>query len=410
MNSSTNYPLIPNAQEYMYQQKFVSISSLDIDQVKNPISSQFEIELPQDYCNVQSISLSSYTFPNNLNVFTKFFKNIWMTFIINQPYYPTDTTLPNYSLNFAIYTALYNKSISSTPNFLIEIDDGLYQNVPQMNFQLTNKFNYTVSLYIIDYFTTTGDTVNLQQFMATGQYTQFNIQSDVISQIMTFGNQSSGFILTNDSTELYNIVNEITCSNVIGTLSPQDSLLGLPWFLGFTDNVKPKSYPSLTTANLNLLRFFSLQGTTGIWLVPSYSDSPFIHYVQAPNKWNIFAGRYYMFMEIAGFNSIDETQPFDIYNLKPTSGKVNSAFAKIPLYGNPVVPVNNIFYNGFKNDNVLNIFTPPIQRIKKLSVKFRYHNGEYVNFAGATFSFTLKFNIFLPQNAKKYSMYKPEST
>ena len=115
-------------------------------------------------------------------------------------------------------------------------------------------------------------------------------------------------------------------------------------------------------------------------------------------------------MEIAGFNSIDETQPFDIYDLKSTSGKVNSCFAKIPLYGNPVVPVNNIYYNGFKNDNVMQIFNPPIQRIKKLSIRFRYHNGLYVNFAGATYSFNLKFNILLPQTAKKYTMYKPEST
>ena len=410
MNTSTSYPIIPSAQEYMYQQKYVSISSLDIDQVKNPFSSHFEIDLPQDYCNVQSISLSSYTFPNNLNVFTKYFKNITMTFIINQPYNPTDATLPNYALNFAIFTALYNKSISATPNFLVRIQEGLYQTVPQMGFELTNKFNYVVSTYIIEYFTATSDTINLNLFMSTGQYTQFNIQSDIISQVMIFGNQSSGFILTNDSIDLKNIDRDNTCSAFTGTLTPQDSLLGLPWFLGFSDSVTPKSYQSIATTNLNKLRFFSLPGTTGIWLTPAYSDEPNIYYIKAPNKWNVFCGRYYMFMEIAGINSIDETQPFDIYNLKSSAGKVNSAFAKIPLYGNPVVPVNNIYYNGFKNDNVMNIFTPPMERIKKLSIKFRYHNGEYVNFAGATFSFNLKFNIFLPQNARKYSMYRPEST
>ena len=58
MNVSTNYPIIPNAQEYMYETKYVSISSLDINIVKNPNYANFEIELPQDYCNVQSISLS----------------------------------------------------------------------------------------------------------------------------------------------------------------------------------------------------------------------------------------------------------------------------------------------------------------------------------------------------------------
>ena len=75
---STSHPIIPNAQEYMYETKYLSISSLDIDLTKYPNVSNFEIELPQDYCNIQSITLSSWIFPNNLNTFTRFFRNLNM--------------------------------------------------------------------------------------------------------------------------------------------------------------------------------------------------------------------------------------------------------------------------------------------------------------------------------------------
>ena len=155
----TNHPIIPNAQEYMYETKYLSINSLDIDQNKYPNVSNFEIELPQDYCNIQSITLSSWIFPNNLNTFTKYFRNLNMTFIIDRPYRPTaayipaSPTSPSYALLEAIYQALYYKYNSSDPNFLITIEEGTYT-VTQMGFELSNQFNYTVSQYIIQYFMT----------------------------------------------------------------------------------------------------------------------------------------------------------------------------------------------------------------------------------------------------------------
>ena len=38
---STSHPIIPNAQEYMYETKYLSISSLDIDQNKYSNVSNF---------------------------------------------------------------------------------------------------------------------------------------------------------------------------------------------------------------------------------------------------------------------------------------------------------------------------------------------------------------------------------
>ena len=73
MNSySTNntYPIINNANEYMLYKKTVSIHSEDRDITKYPNSSCFELELPQDYLNVSTVSLGNYNFPNSYNIFS----------------------------------------------------------------------------------------------------------------------------------------------------------------------------------------------------------------------------------------------------------------------------------------------------------------------------------------------------
>ncbi len=118
-------------------------------------------------------------------------------------------------------------------------------------------------------------------------------------------------------------------------------------------------------------------------------------------------------MEISGYNNMDETQLFNISNYtnqtNGTNGIVNSAFSKIPLYTNPNFPADNPYYNGSSIDNPIKIFNPPAVKIRRLRIKFRWHDGNYIDFTGATYVFTLVFNLFLPQNAKKYSMYRPES-
>jgi hypothetical protein len=70
MNNFSSHPLITNSQQYVFQKKFISIHSEDRDILKYPISSSFEIELPQDYLNVQSVKLSSWSFPSNYYVFS----------------------------------------------------------------------------------------------------------------------------------------------------------------------------------------------------------------------------------------------------------------------------------------------------------------------------------------------------
>ena len=47
--TAQNRPLIPNANDYLYEKKYVSIQSDDRNVIKYHNSSEFTIQLPQDY-------------------------------------------------------------------------------------------------------------------------------------------------------------------------------------------------------------------------------------------------------------------------------------------------------------------------------------------------------------------------
>jgi hypothetical protein len=132
-NTFTNHPLIPNSQEYMVVRKYVSIHSEDRDILKYPNSAEFEIELPQDYVNVLSIRLESWSFPSNYSTFSQLNKNITMSFKI------TNTTSPTNHSDFAyyMYLAIYTNTQNS---YSITIESGYYT-PQQMVTELTNLMN-----------------------------------------------------------------------------------------------------------------------------------------------------------------------------------------------------------------------------------------------------------------------------
>jgi len=69
-NVNTTHPIIDNSQEYILVEKYVSIHSEDRNIEKYPDSSDFEIEIPEDIVNVNSIRLIDWTFPSNYNTFS----------------------------------------------------------------------------------------------------------------------------------------------------------------------------------------------------------------------------------------------------------------------------------------------------------------------------------------------------
>ena len=111
-----------------------------------------------------------------------------------------------------------------------------------------------------------------------------------------------------------------------------------------------------------------------------------------------------MYMEIDGLNCIEETSP---YNVSPftlttnkTNGIVNSAFAKIAI---PTTPMSQWFD---RDAHPYKLYLPPAERIRKLKIKIRYHNGQLVNFGVFNYSFVLEFSLYSSQQLREYKLFQ----
>lgn len=398
-NTNTNYPLIPNSNEYMIEQKVVSIHSEDRDIIKWPNSSEFEIELPSDYLRVSTVKLGTYTFPSNYNTFSLLQSNIGMTFRIINPYNPAD-----YEYFDPVQNAIFNALEAQATNFIVFISEGFYTPI-QMATELTNRMNDVVNNAVLIYLK--NDLSLTQQFLDQGGYNQFVVVYNQVTQTLWFGNKSSPFILTNDSI-FYNLKSDIIGQQCRNYQYPSFDSWGLPSYLGFTRCPTPSTTNSVPT---DYPRFFYgdavVSGDNGFWLQPdSTYKNKFVHYLEPPAKINLM-GEAYFYMEIAGMNNIDETMPFAIDNFTSTSnmtlGVHNSAFAKI---GVTTTPVSQWFDS---NDEAVKIYNPPAERIKRIKVKIRYHNGQLVNFGKFNYSFNLIFNCLTPQNLRSNTTFDPTS-
>jgi hypothetical protein len=389
-NLNTNHPLITNSNEYYLERKYVSIHSEDRNVFKYPNSSDYEIELPQDYLNIQTVQLVSWSFPANYNVFSGFFSNLFMTFKIINPYNPGENGFSD-PLAEAIFAGLY---YNKDKDYSINIQAGFYNPIQMMN-ELTNKMNETITLYLNDFFKS-NPTYNYALELFVNGYERFRIIYDDVGQKLWFGNNSDQFILTNDS-QVY-LQQDLISSCLKRKLLPNFSAWGLPAYLGFT------KCPVLATESPlgTVPRFYysSISENNGIWIQPIYPGGK-VYYIEPPLKIN-FMGPAYFYMEIDGLNCIDETSPWtpNDFTMKTneTNGIVNSAFAKIPV---PSTPVSQWFDQAMPP---FKYFNPPAERIRKLKIKLRYHNGDLVDFGNFDYSFLLEFTLLRPQKDRNIKL------
>jgi hypothetical protein len=114
-------------------------------------------------------------------------------------------------------------------------------------------------------------------------------------------------------------------------------------------------------------------------------------------------GPAYFYMEIANNNCLDETSPYTVNNFTATTnitnGVVNSAFAKIPV---PSTPISQWFD---RESLPYKMYWPPAERIRKLNIKIRYHNGQLVKFGVFPYSFTIEFTQYVSQQIKKINTF-----
>lgn len=411
-NVNTTHPLIPNSQQYMVYNKYVSIHSEDRDPIKFPLSSEFEIEMPEDLLNVMAIRLVNWTFPANYNTFSAANGNILLVFKITNPYNPDAFGLSD-EYNFRIYEALF---LTQKDSYEFIIEEGFY-NPNQMIIELTNKMNYVVTNRISTYFTQKGWTDTLKQFQTNGGYTRFIVVYNSVSQKIWFGNRADGFSLINEVGVLTNNFASSLCLSDYAHV-PDTSDWGLPSYLGLprcnSDSLSSSPITGIGSFqkynDITVPRFYSgdvTPGDDGFWLLPytDFSGSQ-VHWVESVYKINLM-GEAYMYMEMEGQNCIDETQPFNISNFtlttNQTNGIVNSSFAKLPV---PTTPLSQ----WFDRDAVpYKLYNPPAERIRRLKFKIRYHNGRQVNFGVFNYSFMLQFTLMVPQilRASKTVVYPP---
>jgi len=410
-NVFNNHPIIPNANQYFYIKKYVSIHSEDRDIIKYPNSSQFEIELPQDYLNVASVRLSTWSFPANYSVFSAFNYNITMTFKMVKLYNPSNYGIVDPLLE-AIYTAL---SASIDKEYIITIENGFY-NPPQMANELTNQFNAVITNEVNLFFANNPSFEEAQKLFVS--YNRFNVVYNSVGQKLWFGNSTDQFVLTNDS-NVYNKKDVVDNTCLRSKVLPEFSNWGLPAYLGFSrcpayaldanETLYGSSYDAnfnndLSLVNQQVPRFYYgdilNQGDNGYWLLPGAPNAT-VYFLQAPQKIN-FMGPAYMYMEIAELNCIDETSPWNLSEFtthtNKTNGIVNSSFAKIPI---PTTPISQWFDNDMEP---YKYFNPPAERIRKLNIRMRYHNGQNVDFGNFEYSFMLEFNLLTPQQERTYSV------
>lgn len=418
-NVNTNHPLIPNSQEYIMYNKYVSIHSEDRNIIAFPNSAEFEIELPEDLLNIVSVTLTNWTFPANYNTFSRANGNILFVFEINNPYNPAAFGITN-TLDFRIYEALF---LTQNEKYEFIIEEGFYNPI-QMATELTNKFNFSVNKRITAYFKeqnilypSDGWDITLQEFIQQGGYTRFIIVYNNVSSKLWFGNRADPFTLINQVGTFTNSVLDSICLTE-ATHVPDSSNWGLPGYLGLprcnTSSINASTLDNLNNVeeigNSYVPRFFYgdvTPGDNGFWLIPyiDFSGSE-VHWVEAFYKINLM-GEAYMYMEIEGLNCIDETQPFNFSRFtqqtNQTNGIVNSAFAKISI---PTTPMSQWFD---KEAIPYKVFNPPAERMRRLRIKIRYHNGRICNFGTFNYSILLQFTLMVPQilRSTKTIVYPP---
>lgn len=409
-----NHPLIKNSNQYFFETKYISIHSIDRDITKYPRPAEFEIMLPQEYLNVASARLYSWSFPANYDVFSIQYYNVIMTFKFTNLYNPGDHSVSDPLLEgiFAALYSYYDKEI------ILEIETGFY-NPDQMATELTNKFNAATTQLIDKFFDEPENAITYATAKSLfTEYNRFVVVYNSVQQKLWFGNEADRFIITNESvTYTDKLIVDGNCfrKNVL----PQFTAWGLPYYLGFTRcNSSALSsedylatYPGegklhiMIKDGLGVPRFFygdaiSGSGDNGYWLLPKLPGAT-VYFLQTPFK-IAFLGEAYIYMEIDGLNCIDETSPYALSTYtsqtNQTNSIVNSSFAKIAV---PTTPISQWFDN---NMGPYKYWNPPAERIGKMKIKLRYHNGSPVEFGQFEYSFMLELNLLKPQQQRSYSI------
>lgn len=400
---STNHPIIPNTGEHVKYRKIVSIHSEDRNLEKYPSASSFEIELPEDYLNVETVKLVSWCFPSNYDVFSFSNKNLEFTFRFTELQLPIINPLsPDPAYNLALQNVYNVMNANLDHEYVVTIQAGSYS-PSQFVLELMNRINQVVTNYVSRLLIDGGFVADEISFNAGGGYNGFTVAFNEVSCKVWFANNNASFVITNTSQFLNETLENVTC---YFKQLPDYSNWGLPSFIGFT-RADAASQIAMTAEEYRFYYTNYKNPTVGDWVTidtVNYGTSSTISYLVCPNKINLM-GPSHFYVDIDFLNNIDQTSPYNLSRFTRTTnitnGRTNSAFAKIPVPGLPL----SMWFDVNVEQNY-KFFDPPAERIRKLFIHIKYHNGMYVNFETFNFTMCFEFTLLSPQLALKYNMRK----
>lgn len=366
-NVETTHPLIPREKTYMLDRKIVTVHSEDRDTTKWANANHFEIDLPEAMTQVESIRLLDSSFPTNQYVFSNAYQNTKLVFSVVMD--ASDQAYP-------AWLEVSNQVFTAT------IEEGFYTPDDLVN-ELSAKMNDAI----------TSDMRDLSDALATSGYTysEFTCYYHTVKHKILFGNTRDAFSLELDIRPTYTSTSGCPSSQDIWT---QSNRWGLGAYLGFDKIVYDSGANPVDEP-------IQIDYANETWMTPDASDA--VHSLEPPHCLDIF-GENQLYMEVDKYNGIDEIQPYPtntnaMYNAQ-YGGKVNSAFAKIPL---TQIPYAQYFDTRNSFLNYMTVFRKPLERITKLKFTFRYHDGRLVDFRNMPFSFTIEFNCLLDEvNQARY--------
>ena len=390
--TSNNHPLIPRGKTYVLDRKLISFHSYDRDIKKWPLSNYFEIDLPQSLTNIQSIRLVNISLPSNQYVFSNEYQNTKFNFT-------TDVSGQQKSFDVEISEGYY------TPDQLVnEIQNKMNRAVVNANFDGTWDPTFTPA-------------------NAITTYDDFKCTYNDVDNTFWFGNDGKWSKQVANSGRFYlNFHKKMSYTISTGQVEvwKNYSKWGLPSYLGY----QKKRYISIYTPSNE---FFS--GTTdtsgapfgfsyeitdpnletgGYWLQEP-SNNRFIDMRDDSTFCNLDTlGDDFIYMEVDKFNSMDEIEPYSEntsgwFN-NDYGGKINSAFAKIPIQYTQFSQAYNTNRSFLSN---ISHYNPPIKRIDRLKFKFRYHDGRLVDFKCLPLTFVIEFNTLVDEPGKKMNIRIP---
>lgn len=260
-----------------------------------------------------------------------------------------------------------------------------------------------------------------EKFLDSGGYQHFKMIVDEVSTRFNLANTVDDFEIITDkenyySLEVLNIINNIRddfntyqanldtttfmprqandCANVEYYID--DLKWGLPVYLGLdgtevTEEYKYDTGEFLETKGFYLPTYYYYNKTDSRYQPFKRPESGgFAHssiFLLVPKFQLDVKGEPYFFMDLDRLNCIDEVAPYkenefsEMNNM--STGNPNSAFAKLPLSIQ-----DEVAYSGSQITS--KSYDPPLNRLSRLAIRLRFHNGRPVKFGIQPFSFVLE--------------------